>query len=56
MSLKKLGPKPTVRGNQGKRPVSDDEAIGLLDEILSQMKIMNLYLSLMTDTTFEDTE
>ena len=43
----------TIEGNKKQADTSDDDAIQLLTEILKELKIMNLHLSLMTDINIQ---
>ena len=43
----------TIEGNKKQVDISDDDAIQLLTEILKELKIMNLHLSLMTDINIQ---
>jgi len=43
-------------GGQKESRVSDDNTQELLSEILKQLKIMNLHLSILTDNTINKTE
>lgn len=47
----------TARGTTNREQmVWDEESIGLLGQILKELKIMNLHLSLITDETIDKTE
>jgi len=46
----------TTEGNQEKSNVTDISAEQLQTDILKELKKMNLYLSLMTDTTINNAE
>jgi len=58
MKLGKLGPDVHSQGNTSEVPVTDDETTSLLTRLLTEMKIMNLHLAMMTDNniTAEDVE
>ena len=50
-------PSPNVlEGNKIQTEVSDDDVISLLGQILKELKIMNLHLSLMTDNQINKTD
>jgi len=45
-----------IEGSSVEQRVNDDDAIGLLNQILKELKIMNIHLSLMTDEEIDKTE
>jgi len=45
-----------IEGNSREQRVNDDDAIGLLNSILKELKIMNIHLSMMTDNEITKAE
>ena len=58
MTVGRLGPLPVREGSKVEMPVEDDMAISVLNDILKELKIQNLHLSMMTNEqlTKEDIE
>jgi len=53
MSLDRLGGDSVQQGSRTEKATEDITVAGLLDQVLAEMKIMNIHLSVLTDMNIE---